>query len=227
MASEVDICNLALSHLGDEASVIAITPPHGTTQASHCARFYPIARDVVLQAFSWTFATRRAVLAEVVNPVLGDYLYAYALPNGFLRPLAALYPGVPAVDFGAGATDTGSFAYTVESADDGSLILYTNLVTANLRYTARVTDTTKFPPLVIAAIARLLASYLAGPVLKGDTGTKVAMQQMKLFVELELPQACLADARIGRRDMRHYRPDWIVARGTTPGLPPEVTLYRP
>lgn len=227
MTSEVDLCNLALSHLGDEAQVIAIVPPDGTMQAAHCATFYPIARDAVLQVFPWTFATRRAALAEVVNPVLGDYRYAYALPNGFLRPIAALYPGVPAVDFGAGATDTGSFAYTVESLDDGSLILYTNLQTAYLQYTARVTDTTKFPPLVIVAIARLLASYLAGPILKGDTGTKVAMAHQKIFLEVELPQAMLADARISKRDMRHYRPDWIIARGTTAGLPPEVTLYRP
>ena len=48
MPSEVDICNLALGHLGDSATVATIDPPEGSAQAEHCARFYPIARDARL-----------------------------------------------------------------------------------------------------------------------------------------------------------------------------------
>ena len=49
MASEVDICNLALGHLGDNATVASLNPPEGSVQAQHCARFYPIARDALLE----------------------------------------------------------------------------------------------------------------------------------------------------------------------------------
>lgn len=222
MASIVDICNMALSHLGDEAQVISITPPDGTVQAAHCARYYPIARDAVLQAYPWTFATRRATLAEIVNPTPDDWAYAYALPAGCLRPLGALTPGTPAVNLGAGETDTGSFPYVLETGSNGGLVLYTNTQTAVLRYIALVTDTTKFPPLVVLAIARLLASYLAGPILKGDTGMKVAQGMLKIF-EVEFAQAAGADARIGRRDLSQYRPAWITARsigGTHWNIPP-------
>lgn len=211
MSSVTDICNLALAHLGDEANVVSITPPDGTVQAQHCARFYPMARDAVLQAFPWTFATRRIALSSVVNPTSDDWRYAYALPNQFLRPLQAMVPGVPAMNFGAGDTDTGSFPYLVESAEDGSLLLYTNQEMTSLRYTARVSDTTKFPPLVVIAISRLLAAWLAGPILKGDTGIKVSQAQLKWF-ELEMGKATQADASIGRRDLSHYRAEWIRAR---------------
>ena len=63
MASEVEICNLALSHLGDTATVASSDPPEGSAQAEHCARFYPIARDALLEMQNWKFATRRATLA--------------------------------------------------------------------------------------------------------------------------------------------------------------------
>jgi hypothetical protein len=209
--SAIDICNLALSHLGDEANVIAITPPDGTMQAAHCGRFYPIARDAVLASFDWSFATKRALVAQLAtNPAAADWAYAYTLPSDCLRPLSALYPGVPAVDFGTLQTDGGSFPYLMESADDGSRVMYTNVPTATLRYIGTVTDTT-FPPLVVLAIARLLASFLAGPILKGDTGIKASEGELAIFKQ-ELAAACIADARLGHRDISNYRPAWIVAR---------------
>ena len=48
MSTPVDICNLALARLGDEANVQSISPPDGSTQAALCAQFYPIARDTAL-----------------------------------------------------------------------------------------------------------------------------------------------------------------------------------
>ena len=67
MASEVDICNLALAHLGDSATVASINPPEGSAQAEMCQRFYPIARDSLLEMHNWGFATRRKALAQLNN----------------------------------------------------------------------------------------------------------------------------------------------------------------
>ena len=53
MASEIAICNLALSHLGDAANIASIDPPEGSAQAEHCATFYPIARDSLLEMHDW------------------------------------------------------------------------------------------------------------------------------------------------------------------------------
>ncbi|NBQ76422.1 MAG: hypothetical protein EBU14_13895, partial [Acetobacteraceae bacterium] len=65
MASEVDICNLALANLGDTATVASINPPEGSAQSEHCSRFYPIARDTLLEMHNWNFSTRRILLPEV------------------------------------------------------------------------------------------------------------------------------------------------------------------
>ena len=34
MASDVDVCNLALSHIGDTANVASINPPDGSVQSA-------------------------------------------------------------------------------------------------------------------------------------------------------------------------------------------------
>ena len=89
MASEVEICNLALAHLGDEATVASIDPPEGSAQAEHCARFYPIARDGLLQMHPWNFASRRVSLASVTMPYT-MWKYAYACPGDMMVAVAVL-----------------------------------------------------------------------------------------------------------------------------------------
>src|SRR5712671_6586049 len=92
MAAEVDICNAALGHLGDEALVAAINPPDGSAQAGHCQRFYPMARDELLERHSWRFNTQRAVLAlSPVTPPTG-WAFAYATPSLMKKPIALLAP---------------------------------------------------------------------------------------------------------------------------------------
>lgn len=220
MASAVDISNLALSHLGDEAGVTAISPPDGSPQSKLCGRFYPMARDALLEMRPWTFATRRAALAEVTNnPVADDWSYAYALPSGCLRPLALLVPGAPERALGTGAdSDAGSYSYLVETTEAGSKILYTNVEGAYLRFIAAVTDTTKFTHGFVSALSRLLASYLAGPIIKGDAGAKVAQGQLRIF-EAEYAEAAAADANTGTRHAyRDHRPVWLAGRAT-PAIP--------
>ena len=217
MSSEVDICNLALSHLGDEAGVITITPPDGTIQSAHCARFYPIARGVLLEMHPWTFATKRATLAAVENPVEDDWSYAYALPSTCIRPLASLYPGVPARML-SNESDADSHPYLVEADSDGDLVLYTNIETAALRYIDLVTDTAKYTPLFVSALARLLASYLAGPIIKGVDGMRVQKAQLEIF-EAEFRKAAASNANVGKRETYQTQmPSWLAGR-SLPQIP--------
>jgi hypothetical protein len=96
--SEVTICNLALSHLGDTAEVTSIKPPDASVQAQLCARFYPMARNALLEMANWGFATRRVTLAEVANPTLdpddscsrGTWRFAYGLPADAVNVLAVI-----------------------------------------------------------------------------------------------------------------------------------------
>lgn len=209
MASDVDICNLALAHLGDEANVSSINPPEGSAQAEHCKRFYPIARNALLEAHGWGFATRRKSLAELdvedTDDELTQWGYAYAYPSDCVRPLVLLMPGA--------TDDNDAQDFVVETLEDGTRVIYTNVEDAKLKYVRLVTDTTKYTPLFVSALARLLASYLAGPIVKGETGMKVAQAHYSSFVNAELPLARGADAN-ARRDnpYQDFTPSGISAR---------------
>lgn len=194
MASEVDISNIALAHLGDAATVASIDPPEGSAQAEHCAIFYPIARDALLEMHDWGFATRRVALAQLTNETTA-WAYCYARPNDMIRAIGVLDPtaaddssvAVPTVTGWAGAPLTNGGIYTprefaLESRVDGAEVVYTNQADAVMRYVSRVTDTSRFPPLVVICLGHFLASLLAGPVVKGSAGAaEGARQRMMAF----------------------------------------------
>ena len=201
MASEVDICNLALARLGDNATVASIAPPEGSAQAEHCARFYPVARDSLLEMHAWKFATRRVLLAQLTTDTW-NWSFAYAEPTGVLKLLAVL----PA----SASSDADTQEYEAETDGNGARIILTDQEGASLRYVAHVTDTTVFSPLFVDALAWLLASYLAGPVLKGDAGAAMAKACLQSFM-LALSNAKVSDAN-QRKVRPEHKPDWIAGR---------------
>ena len=226
MASEIDICNLALGHLGDTATVSSITPPEGSAQSEHCARFYPIARDALLEMHYWNFTMRRVNLAEVTNN-WPEWKHSYALPADAINIIAVMPPD--AYDDYATKfvpTDTPSFAhnyspviaagryspqpFNIEVGNDGNSILYTNQEKAMLRYTAYVTDTSAFSPLFVMALSWQLASMLAGPVIKGDAGAAEAKRCTQMAMGY-LAQAEASDANQRRNTIEHIVP-WTSGR---------------
>ena len=218
MASEVDICNIALSNLGDEATVASIDPPEGSAQADHCARWYPLARDQVLQSHSWSFATRRAVLAPVQFDFT-EWRFAYAQPDDCIKFFAVLPPNAlsdysDALAYPTRSTfgdfrECGEYGYApqefaTETDEDGNVVILTNQDQATGRFVARVTDTTKFSPIFVQAVSRLLASYLAGPIIKGVDSIQIASGQYQAF-QIALSKAIQADGI-----QRQVRPQHIV-----------------
>lgn len=201
MASEVDICNIALGHLGESANVSSISPPEGSVWAEHCQRFYPIARDTALEMHDWAFATRRVQLAPLAAPPSTNWRFAYAVPPRYVKPINILMPG---------QDDTERNDFTIETADNGSLILYTNVEQAILRYITRVSDTTKFSPLFVDTVGWLLASYLAGPVIKGEGGMNAGAACYKT-AEAQLGRASKSDAN-GQQLTVRQTPDWLKGR---------------
>ena len=182
MATEIDICNLALAHLGDDATIASIKPPEGSAQAEHAARFYPIARNTLLEFHTWNFASKRTTLATV-NNTIDQWEYAYAAPADMITPLAILSPTAQndyATRMSSGVTPggiTSNFAptilaghYTPQQFVIEGNVIYTNQENALLRYQSLITDSTKFSPLFVVTLSWHLASMLAGPIIKGDQG---------------------------------------------------------
>lgn len=203
MASSIDISNLALAHLGDEANITSFT--EGSAQAEHCRRYYPMARDALIEKHTWNFAMRRESLALLDETPPPSWLYVYACPTTAVRVVSVLLP--TALD------DSDSEDFVQESLADGTKVIYSNAPEATVRFVALVTDTTKYTPTFVLAFARLMASMLAGPIVKGETGTKVADAHMAHFMKVEYPDAVAADARASQNEpYRNHEPAGISAR---------------
>jgi len=213
MASEVDICNLALSHLGDNATVASLDPPEGSAQAEHCARFYPMARDTLLEMHTWRFATRRATLAELTN-TWTQWEHAYAKPSDCLRIISIIDPAITDDLETLGAKSAQHF--TVEINDDLAEVILTNQADAVVRYVARVTDTTTFSPLFAMALSWHLASMIAGPVIKGDVGAAEGKRCAQM-AQAWLSKALVSDAAHRKVEPLHV-PDFIATRGMNMNL---------
>lgn len=222
MSSAVDICNMSLSRLGDSATVSSIDPPEGSPQAQYCATFYPMARDTLLEMHQWTFCTKRTVPALVEFP-FNQWKYAYSTPSDMLDVISVLHK--EASDDNAytlvrenqilGTVNSGQSIYTpqpfsLESLSDGSLVILTNQEDPVIRYTARVTDTTKYSAMFVDALSWLLASHLAGPLIKGDVGSKASQACYQAFM-LAYQKAATADSQNQKRDLKASVP-WMLNR---------------
>lgn len=203
MSSEVNIANLALSHLGDNATVASLDPPEGSAQAEHCARFYPMARDALLQSHAWSFAAKRLRLAPVASG-WDQWACAYAKPADVLVLRGIVSPSAGS----QGADDMQPYVLEVD-ADDNEVI-YTDLAAAVGLYTRRVTDTTRYPPMFVLALSWHLASMLAGPLIKGDAGAAESKRCMQMM-EYWRSKAIESDAN-QRRVNRPHSPSWMKGR---------------
>lgn len=216
MASEVDICNLALAHLGDNATVASLDPPEGSAQAEHCARFYPIARDSLLEMHTWGFATKRTTPA-LLGSGWPEWDYSYMQPSDALNIVAILPPDA-SDDYSQGTSNVpmaagGSYvpqAYSCEVDGSGNDVILTDQADAVLRYTSVVEDTTKFSPLFVMSLSWHLASMLAGPMLKGDAGAAEA-KRCTAMMQAYLSKATESDAAQRRINPQH-NVGWISGR---------------
>jgi hypothetical protein len=208
MASDVDICNLALGHLGDEANVVSINPPDQSAQANYCSRFYPSSLSTVLDDHAWGFATKTVTLALLAN---GNSLweYCYEAPSDIINMLAVFdYSAVGDINHG---TIENQQEFSMELDAKGNQVIYTNQPNAMLKYVSYVTNTAQFPPKFVDALAWMLAANLAGIIVKGDVGVSASMKCMEAY-KMALEKAIESDAQ-NRKITIRPTPAGIAARG--------------
>ncbi len=203
MATDIDICNQALALLGERADVTSIKPVEGGRFAERCARDYPIARNLVLEAYPWSFATRRAALAVLQSEYAG-WDYAYARPGDAMCIVSIIEEDDRYFD--------APHEFICETRPDtGAQIILTDLENAWCRYTVRVTNTPLLPELVCQAITYKLAALLSGNVIKGTPGQTVAKNLEQQYTAA-LALAKDYDQRQRRRDT-DLRSTWTKRRG--------------
>ncbi len=188
MASDIDICNAALGHIGNDNQISSINPPDGSTEAGYCKRFFPFARKELLESFNWAFATTRQQLTPVDNPS-SQWQFAYAVPSNCLKPIRVLRATMLPIflleysrvtgDFLSQSNESASAPFQVENG-----VIFTHEPQAVLIYLRDVSDPTKFTPTFTATLGYLLASYLAGPILRGSEGAGSAQKYRDLAMAI-------------------------------------------
>ena len=158
MATKLEICNMALSHLGVGEGIAAIS--ESSEPARACRLFYDQARDEVLTEIPWTFASKRADLALITADPNDDWGYSYQYPSDALAVRR-----IPSIL--RNETRASRVSYYV-SNDTDNRVLFTDTAEAALEYTYRVEQENLFPPLFVQALAFKLAFYLAPRLTKGD-----------------------------------------------------------
>lgn len=209
VTTAVDVCNTALAHLGETANVSSVFPPDGSAQAALCNRFYNVAAEELLTLHPWSFATKRTDLTEdATNDLDQSWGFSYQVPGDVGRVLQVIPQDTP--DNVVDATTREQPSHTLEQDAAGDLRLYSNIEDAVLRYTTYVYDANKYPALFVSALSWLLASKLAGPLIKGDVGAAEAKRCLQM-VQWYIGKAVAVDGLQRNQKPTHSVP-WISQR---------------
>lgn len=222
MASEVEICNLALGQVrGGSINNINQQIP----AAQYCKLYYPVARDFLLESGPWNFNRRQAPLAILMEEVF-NWSYVYDYPVDCMK----IEKIIPDVEFFRAADPTVSAVaisgmydplaprtfeniptvqYQVQNLEGGKVILC-NEPRARALYRVSVTDVALFPEGFYMAVAALLATYLAIPMAGVKDGAALKSLSQQNFSQL-VSQATLTNANEQQQNVRES--EFITVRG--------------
>lgn len=166
MTSVVQICNMALSRLG-QRRINAID--EDTNEARACNLHYVELRDREIEAFDWHHTITRKVLAAVPNDRTEEWDYAYQRPSLMASFIGVLDPDIGTLD--------PPFPYLIE----GSTI-YTNVEKAVGVYAGTSSDPGAWTALFRGALAWCLAREICMSLTEEpqrlELATQSAMQEM-------------------------------------------------
>jgi hypothetical protein len=208
VAVEVDIANVALLRIGQLATIADLDEE--TPQAQAVKAIFQHARDAVLEAFMWPFATFRnqlAVIASVdddptdVNLRTG-WGFTYALPAKCIAP-RYIYPGTNNPGEGQ------EIPFTIEGDETRGKVLLTDQDEAELVFTKLVDTPERWSPMFRDALAMRLAADLAMSVAKKP---ELGLNLHRVFKSM-ISEAAAAQANQARKELPPPDPSYIRDRG--------------
>lgn len=200
MASNVDICNLALMKIAQDLPINSLT--ESTKAARTLSRVFDTKRDQLLAMHPWPFALKAQALSEVSgeDPPPGWEL-RYAYPSDCLLALAVtdesgVRNGMSRLSAVGLQDDSGWYARSGFAAFDtvygaSATSIVSDLEEAYLLYVKRVTESNRFPPLFVDALACFLALEIA-PAIAGETGLRMAPTLRQAFDAARSTAICAA-----------------------------------
>lgn len=158
--TEVSIINLALARIGHTQFISDRT--ESSAEASLANEIFDTVRDELLTAYPWSFAMRRAALAEIDEETYtppDEWGYAYGLPESCLRALR--------IQNGKVDRPSEKIEFVIESYDGGKALLCDDDA-PTLVYIRKEPDVSQWTAAFGSALAwKLAAEFASG--LKKDT----------------------------------------------------------
>lgn len=182
MASEIDICNLALGRLGAER--ITNLDNAQTPNEQLCQLFYPVARDMMLESRDWSFLMKRTALTTP-NPVPPEWGYgqSFSLPSDVYRVIDCrrdTFDGQPS-----------SFEWRKELNE---ILCDTDIV--YIRYISRDVAAASYSTLFVMAVSTMLASLMAIQI----TENRGLKQDLSIEAQQWLSEAAALDGMQGKHE---------------------------
>ena len=162
MASQTEICNMALRILGQQP---ILTLEDDVPQAISLAGVYEIVRKATLRKHVWNFAVKRVALPALVQPPAYEYDLQYQLPTDLLRLIEVHCEQ----------------DYRVE----GKTIVTNAQAPLYIKYIKDATDTAEYDALFVEAFAGELASTICEDV----TGSNQKKQMAEQMAAMALSEA--------------------------------------
>lgn len=163
--TDIDICNMALVHLGQTKFIAALT--ERSPAASLCNQLYPQARNFALEDFPWGFANKYAVLGLVEEDPNDDWDYSYRYPSDCVA--------VRRIVTALGRSDPKPPPFEI-GGDDAGRLIYTDEADATIRYTRLVEDANLYPAVFGEAVSWWLAGLMAPGLAKDQKHAQAAFQ---------------------------------------------------
>jgi len=194
MATDTEICNLALGLLG-ERQISSLTEE--TKQARLCNRFFKHVFDQELRKHTWACVQKRATLARKTDQPLFQWTYAYELPTDFVR----------LTEF----RNKNGYVTAQENFEREGDTILTHHETVNIIYVYRPTDASVLDPLAAQTLYYALAIAIAVPLTDDDT---IKQNLVREYNSLIAPTARFVDST--ERDVAPQEASgWVDSRWTS------------
>lgn len=147
--SKVDLCNMALSHLGNYGTVSDIDSPETDPEITFSI-WYDISRQTFLKMTMPNFALSRKTVAQKSGTPPYPFAYHYEYPSDCLKVL------------GIGSIEDKKNDYSVEGRSIYTDVLYEDGMP--IRYIGDITDVTIMSPEFKVGFSWYLASHVAADI---------------------------------------------------------------
>ncbi|WCE04427.1 hypothetical protein [Pseudoxanthomonas sp. JBR18] len=199
----MDIINLAIGKLAQDVGIAAVTDQ--SKAARVFGRLWDPMSDLVLVERNWPWALKAQLGALAGDAPLPGWQWRYSTPSDCLRVVAVTdEQGMRAtrrMSIWCDQQASAQYAYEFErSYGESSTSIQTDLEKAWLIYICRVSDTERFPPHFVDALACKLAEEAAPPMI-GDRGMN-AKPNLKQLYQTALSEAAAVEFNQAEQNVR-------------------------